>query len=48
VSCHKSVMRDFPAGRGTAVAFKVEARCTACHRDEHNGALPDCIRCHRP
>jgi len=47
-SCHVPVTRDFPAGRGRAMAFKVDARCTACHKDEHNGALPDCQRCHRP
>jgi hypothetical protein len=46
--CHLAVTRDFPAGRGTAMAFTIDARCTACHRDEHNGALPDCMRCHRP
>jgi hypothetical protein len=34
--------------RGTPMAFRIETRCTACHRDEHNGALPDCLRCHRP
>ena len=48
VSCHPTVTKDFPAGRGTAVAFRVDTRCTACHRDEHNGALPDCVRCHQP
>jgi hypothetical protein len=47
-SCHVPSTREFPGGRGTAMAFKIDARCTSCHRDEHNGALPDCQRCHRP
>jgi hypothetical protein len=47
-SCHTPATGDFAGGRGTAMAFKIDARCTACHRDEHNGALPDCQRCHRP
>ncbi len=48
-SCHKRVTSTFPAGRGTAVLFKVDARCAACHTDVHRGALGDrCIDCHKP
>jgi hypothetical protein len=47
-ACHKPATTTFPAGHGTAIAFALESRCTACHRDIHNGSLPDCQRCHRP
>jgi nitrate/TMAO reductase-like tetraheme cytochrome c subunit len=47
-SCHLPVTRDFPGGRGRAMAFRIDAQCTVCHRDEHNGTLPNCQRCHRP
>jgi len=46
--CHVPATRDYPGGRGRAMAFRIDARCTACHKDKHNGALPDCQRCHRP
>ena len=40
---------NFPAGRGTAVRFKVDRACVSCHTDIHRGALgPDCANCHRP
>lgn len=47
-SCHTRVTRDFPGGRGMAMAIKLDARCTACHKDVHNGSLPNCQSCHRP
>jgi hypothetical protein len=48
-ACHKPVAAQFPAGRGTAVRFRSETRCVACHLDVHRGSLgPDCINCHRP
>jgi nitrate/TMAO reductase-like tetraheme cytochrome c subunit len=47
-SCHIQVTRDFPGGRGRAIMFTLDARCTACHRDVHNGSLPNCQGCHRP
>ncbi|MBS1817966.1 MAG: hypothetical protein JSU08_08560 [Acidobacteria bacterium] len=47
--CHKAATTNFPAGRGTAVRFKVERTCVSCHTDIHKGALgPNCATCHRP
>lgn len=47
--CHKPATANFPAGRGTAVRFKVDNTCVSCHTDVHRGALgPDCANCHRP
>ncbi|MGE3176907.1 MAG: hypothetical protein AB7O32_05530 [Vicinamibacterales bacterium] len=47
-ACHKSETRQFPAGRGTATRFAVDAGCVSCHTDVHKGALgPDCASCHR-
>lgn len=46
--CHKPATGSFPAGRGTAVRFAVDATCASCHTDVHHGALgPDCATCHR-
>jgi hypothetical protein len=48
-TCHKTVTGTFPAGRGSAVQFKVGAKCVSCHKDVHNGTLgDDCGACHRP
>lgn len=48
-ACHQASTRKFPAGVGTAVQFRVDAGCVACHRDIHRGSLgSDCGRCHRP
>jgi hypothetical protein len=48
-TCHKTVTGKFPAGRGTAVQFKVGTRCVSCHKDVHNGTLgDDCGACHKP
>jgi hypothetical protein len=47
-ACHKTVTDTFPGGRGTAVRFKVDAKCVTCHTDVHRGALgPNCAECHR-
>lgn len=47
-ACHKPTTGQFPAGRGTAVRFKVDTGCVSCHTDVHKGALgPDCGNCHR-
>lgn len=46
-ACHATVTKDFPGGRGTAMLFKLDTRCVTCHRDAHNGSLPDCGTCHR-
>lgn len=47
--CHKQATANFPAGRGTAVRFKVDRTCVSCHTDIHRGALgPNCANCHRP
>ena len=48
-ACHKTETAVFPAGRGSAVRFKVETKCVSCHKDVHNGTLgPDCGSCHKP
>jgi len=48
-ACHKVSTGRFPQGAGTAVNFKVETRCVACHTDVHHGALgPRCGDCHKP
>jgi hypothetical protein len=48
-ACHKTETGDFPAGRGTAVRYAVEATCVSCHRDAHRGALGQaCETCHTP
>lgn len=48
-ACHKPATGPFPAGRGTAVRFKVDTTCVNCHTDVHRGALgADCGNCHRP
>jgi len=48
-ACHKTVTAQFPAGRGTAVQFKVDAKCVSCHEDPHKGSLgQDCGSCHKP
>ena len=48
VACHKPETRAFPAGRGTAVAYKPTASaCTACHKDPHLGQFKaGCESCH--
>ncbi len=47
-ACHKKVTRQFPAGRGTAIAFAVGTACTACHEDVHHGSMgSSCQDCHR-
>jgi Zn finger protein HypA/HybF involved in hydrogenase expression len=47
-ACHKPVTGQFPAGRGTAILFKAETRCVACHTDVHRGSLgSNCVSCHR-
>jgi hypothetical protein len=46
--CHRSVTGQFPKGWGTALQFKLDTRCAACHKDFHNGSLgPNCGDCHR-
>lgn len=48
-ACHKTVVAQFPSGRGTAIQFKVDARCVNCHTDVHRGSLgPNCVDCHKP
>jgi hypothetical protein len=48
-SCHATVTGPFPKGRGTAVRFKVDTRCAACHTDKHRALLgTHCEDCHRP
>lgn len=47
-ACHPPATTSFPAGKGTAVRFAVDAGCVSCHKDVHRGALgPDCATCHR-
>jgi hypothetical protein len=47
-ACHRTTTTDFPGGRGTAIQFKVDARCVTCHTDVHRGSLgSSCIDCHR-
>jgi nitrate/TMAO reductase-like tetraheme cytochrome c subunit len=46
--CHVSATGRFAAGAGTAVVYKVDTRCVACHTDVHRGQLGDrCAECHR-
>lgn len=48
-ACHKRTTGVFPLGRGTAVRFDVDSRCTTCHKDVHRGSLgSNCLRCHKP
>lgn len=48
-ACHKRTTDTFPLGRGTAIRFAIDSRCTACHKDVHRGSLgPNCLRCHKP
>jgi hypothetical protein len=48
-ACHKPAAGTFPAGHGTAVLFRIDARCATCHDDVHRGSLgTNCIECHRP
>jgi hypothetical protein len=48
VACHKTTTGPFPAGRGTAMAFKVGTECVRCHQDVHRGSLgPNCGSCHK-
>jgi len=48
-ACHKPFVGQSAAGPVTALRFKVETRCLACHVDNHRGALgPNCGDCHRP
>lgn len=47
-ACHKSTTGRFPAGRGTAIAFKVGTECVRCHEDVHRGSLgTNCRDCHK-
>ena len=49
IQCHRKLDAEFPAGRGTAVKFKVGTECSSCHRDAHAGALGQaCASCHTP
>ena len=49
IQCHKKTEGSFPAGRGTAVKFKVGTECSSCHTDAHRGSLgKDCASCHSP
>jgi hypothetical protein len=48
-ACHKPFTGQFPAGVGTAVRFKTDTQCVACHEDIHRGSLGrNCSTCHRP
>jgi nitrate/TMAO reductase-like tetraheme cytochrome c subunit len=48
-ACHKTATGSFPAGPGTAVAFKIGTACVNCHEDQHHGALGTrCGDCHQP
>lgn len=48
-ACHKPFAGQSAAGPATAIRFKVETRCVACHVDVHRGGLgPNCGDCHRP
>ncbi len=45
-ACHK---RQAIAGQRVMTLYRESTACTACHVDEHRGALgPQCERCHRP
>jgi hypothetical protein len=47
-SCHKSATATFPAGKGTAMAFKIGTDCVRCHEDVHRGSLGrNCASCHK-
>jgi hypothetical protein len=47
-TCHKPMTGRFPAGRGTAIQFKVGTDCAACHTDVHRGSMgTDCRACHK-
>jgi hypothetical protein len=47
-ACHKPATEKFPAGRGTAIKFKVGTACIACHEDVHRGAMGSfCRDCHK-
>jgi Cytochrome c7 and related cytochrome c len=47
-ACHRQSTERFPAGRGTAVTFKVSTTCITCHEDVHRGAMgPYCLDCHK-
>ena len=47
-ACHKSTTAAFPAGKGTAMAFKVGTECVRCHEDVHRGSLGrNCASCHK-
>lgn len=49
VACHKRTTGVFPQGRGTAVRFALDTRCSTCHADVHHGSLgSNCLRCHKP
>ena len=51
--CHKREERQFPAGRGSAVRYKLASgsaiTCATCHTDPHRGSLgASCAQCHTP
>jgi hypothetical protein len=48
-ACHQPATGAFPAGSGTAVLFRIDSSCVACHTDVHRGSLgSNCGMCHRP